>query len=62
MNKTDYLLILGLAFGLIAGVAAGIKSERIKCQKQAIEAGVARFTVNSTNGTTKFEYISPLKP
>lgn len=53
--ETIVAAIITLVVGLIGG--AGFMESRY--QKQAIAAGVARYTVNPATGETKFEYIKP---
>jgi hypothetical protein len=46
-------LIIGMALG--GFVASGLQNSY--CQKQAIEAGVAKFVVDEKTGVTQFKYI-----
>lgn len=59
MDKRDLVtisLIMGIAIlAFMVGVITGVKT----MQTNAIEAGVAHYTVNSTNGITQFKYKKP---
>jgi len=49
------LFIVTFAFAFSLGVLVA----RDQARQQAISQGVAKYTVNPTNGQTKFEFIKP---
>jgi hypothetical protein len=46
------VILVTAIFAFISGIGVGIK----KTHKAAIQAGVAHYTVNPTNGITQFEF------
>ena len=62
MNKESetFAFLTAVAFGFVVvffcfGLSLGQKD----IMKRAISEGVAKYTVNPTNGETKFEFIKP---
>lgn len=49
------LFLVAFAFGALAGLESGKNTIR----KAAIEAGVARYTVDPRTGATRFEFTTP---
>jgi len=53
-NSVEFFII-GLVIGIIGGCTGGIKIHRAEC----VSAGVAKWTVNPTNGEKNFIFIKP---
>ena len=63
MNKESSYPFLGFVALFVATFAfafsSGVLAARGQARQQAISQGVAKYTVNPTNGQTKFEFIKP---
>lgn len=63
MSRDDFvtgsMVLVAFAFVILMGAMFGYGYSEGKIRTSAIEAGVARYTVNEKTGETKFEWIKP---
>jgi hypothetical protein len=63
MNKESetyaFLTAVAIVTFVVVFFCFGLSLGKRDIMKQAISEGVAKYTVNPTNGQTKFEFIKP---